>query len=305
MFIQTCQVNYQDGQSGWAAARESIRDRLAQAGFVSIVDELSRRFQEYTGFLDFAVSAPIDLGSNSDILGSHDKNGLCIMANDEAGHAPVMVVYLVAADEDTLSQMRDAVRSADCAKDALEGTARERGQTKHLNELLQNFSPNGKALNDELISSSLPLLYDPAIRGVLRSIMDVWGTDSASLSLLDGLLVEGKGSPLATGSQLESIAANPDLFDTTYVIGCTTCGGYALEFNSEKQAKETLKRATGTNCRFCGEGKLQTDVAYKIKSPIAHGLRQGLWLEKLVCDTFEPFSAFAAAGRMVETFELV
>lgn len=304
MLVETKSVRLAVGGEGEVDVWNLLCQQASEGGLISIKEELTRQFHNYTDFLEFEAPSPVDFGSNSEIFGTVEKDAICIFASDDIGAPGYIDIILVAANEQSLSVLREALEAVAHLKESQKGTHRERMQIRQLRESLNNMSPNGKMICDEGVAAVLHNLYNPSVRTVVRSIMDVWGTESASLQIMNSYIVDGSALNEIKSDQLDTILSNDDLFEKTFIIGCDTCGSNSLEFKTEKEARATIRKATSVNCKLCREGTLGTETAFKIKAPIAQGLRQGLWLEKLVSDAFEPESSLLLTGRMVETFEL-
>lgn len=303
MILHTCHVQLPSKLDEQPKFFKETRKKLLQVGFVSVSDELAKHFRKYADFLGFDVSPPLDFGGLADLFSSPEQKALCHLYMEQTPNGVLIEMHLIAQDKADLSKILEACNCLEYMQKVNDGTFQEARIIEQLSDRLQNISPNGKLLADKNIASFLSELYNPEIRSSIVPIVETWGGEGAPLKLIIQRLSTGK-SGSKRKDEISKLVTESGLFDSAYLITCNKCEIPTLEFHSETEAKQALQQSTSRKCMVCREGQMQITNAYKVKEAVAKGLQQGLWLEKLVYDTVEPYAAFARQGRMIETFEL-
>lgn len=280
-----------------------IKQRLYNAGFVSVTDELATAFRNRVGFLGLEIAPPLAIPEDSEILAANEGQGLChITVGMAEKEKPFVDIHIIAPDADTGSRLADLCHCFADLGNARQGTLREVQLIETLTNRLTD-SPNGKMLKDESITAVLAELYDPEMRNSIRSVVQMFGQDAApQKAIIDrfGQVMAGKKA----STLFKKLLGEEKSFDRRYVLACSSCGTPMIEFVSQEAAAHSLETTSSRKCKICDEGDIRVIEAYSIKEAVYKGLQQGLWLEKLVYDLVRPLCIFAVVGQMVDTFEM-
>lgn len=284
---------------------QDIKQRLCEAGLLSVRDEMSKVFNNMVCFVDADLTAPIDIPTDSEILTRPDGKGLChiyILQDLDSRRPNAVELHIIASNESIGVEL---MKTCGCFADitnAERGTIREVGLVRHLSDKLAD-SANGKMLKDEDILAFLPILFEPQVRNSVREVSQLYGQDAVPQSAVTAIM--SKKLPRKKSSAMFKKLTNElKLFDRRYVIVCDDCATPVLEFSNKEKAGQVLEATSSKKCKVCDQGKMQVVEAYALGQPVYKALQQGVWLEKLTYDSVKPFSVFAAAGQMLDTFEL-
>jgi hypothetical protein len=178
------------------------------------------------------------------------------------------------------------------------GTLVEHALIKKVNSDLGTLSPNGRMLANTSLQSVLLKLANDKNRRIVSRMLETFRIPVPGF-------VFGKLEAGETIDMLISWSAdNPDLINTSYSITCEGCFERYLTYGSEEKARESLEHASKT-CETCGEKDVLTvKKHFQPTVQATQGIRQGLWLEKMVERLAEERSILTVSGRMLETNEL-
>lgn len=280
---------------------EEIKKRLLGKGFVSVVDEAGKTFRKYTEPLKVTIHFPFVAIPSSDLLSRPDSNSLCyIEFVEDAEERQWLNLIMISEDELAGSQLLADCESAFGEQKVIKGTFQEAQIAERFKKELKQ-GPHGTFLSDPEFTSSLEILYAPAIREQFHSFVDTFGNSAISGTLIEEILPRARGFKK---SEVRRLINDENLFSQRFSIGCNKCGASYLTFPTREEAQESLKHSISRKCFRCDADALNAIETFALREVLLKGLTQGLWLEHLAHQVVHPASVFSVAGIMLENFEI-
>lgn len=283
-------------------AFKELKERLFNKGLISTVDEAEKTFHKYTEPLKVAIRLPSIIDPSADLLSRPDSSALCYveLMGEPPEETRILDLIIISEDELTGSQLLADCRSILGEQEAIRGTTREAKIAKSLEERIKE-GPHGKLLTTPEFTSSLEILYDPAVRKRLRSFVDIFADSTVSVAVIEEILPSQCG---LKKSEVRRLINDERLFSKRFSVGCNRCGASYLTFPTREEAQESLKHAVSRKCFRCDAEALDVIETFALREVLLIGLTQGLWLEHLVHQLVQPASVFSVAGIMLENFEI-